>query len=260
MARALAPARAAGAVSTISPAYMIAMRSANSSSSERSCVMKRTAKPKSLLQRLDLLEDLPLDDDVEGRRRLVHDDQLRLQRERHGDDHALAHPAGELVRVRAEALRGRCRRGRARSAARASAFRFEIFSCARIMSTNWSPTRITGLSAFIALWKTIETLRQRNRRSSFSLLADQVLAAEEDAAAGDVAGRAEDLHHRARDGRLAAAGLAGEPEDLAGADRRGRCRRLRGSEAPRSRTRPRARAARAASRCASARVRARARP
>ena len=36
-----------------------------------------------------------------------------------------------------------------------------IFSCACIMSTNWSPTRITGLSAFIALWKTIETLRQR---------------------------------------------------------------------------------------------------
>ncbi len=47
------------------------------------------------------------------------------------------------------------------SPARASASRFEMRSCARIMSTNWSPTRITGLSAFIALWKTIETLRQR---------------------------------------------------------------------------------------------------
>ena len=47
------------------------------------------------------------------------------------------------------------------SPARASAVRFETRSCARIMSTNWSPTRITGLSAFIALWKTIETLRQR---------------------------------------------------------------------------------------------------
>jgi hypothetical protein len=29
------------------------------------------------------------------------------------------------------------------------------------MSTNWSPTRMTGLSAHIALWNTIETLRQR---------------------------------------------------------------------------------------------------
>src|SRR5216684_1464403 len=34
------------------------------------------------------------------------------------------------------------------------------------MSTNWSPTRITGLSEFIALWKTIETLRHRYCRSS----------------------------------------------------------------------------------------------
>ena len=47
-------------------------------------------------------------------------------------------------------------------------------------------------------------------------LADEVLAAEEDAAADDAAGRAEDLHDRVRDGRLAAAGLAGEPEDLPG--------------------------------------------
>ena len=54
---------------------------------------------------------------------------------------------------------------RSSSPARASARRFEIRSCACIMSTNWSPTRMTGLSAFIALWKTIETLRQRKRRS-----------------------------------------------------------------------------------------------
>ena len=44
-----APSRSAGAVSTISPAYMIEIRSANSSRSDRSCVMKRTAKPKSRL-------------------------------------------------------------------------------------------------------------------------------------------------------------------------------------------------------------------
>ena len=55
------------------------------------------------LERLDLLEDLALHDDVERGRRLVHDDQLRLERERHRDDHALAHAAGELVRVRADA-------------------------------------------------------------------------------------------------------------------------------------------------------------
>ena len=51
------------------------------------------------LDPLQLLEDLVLDDDVEGGGRLVGDDQLRAAGERHGDDRALAHPAGELVRV-----------------------------------------------------------------------------------------------------------------------------------------------------------------
>jgi hypothetical protein len=37
------------------------------------------------------------------------------------------------------------------SPARASACRRLTFSWARTASTNWSPTRITGLSAFIAL-------------------------------------------------------------------------------------------------------------
>ena len=55
------------------------------------------------LQLLELLQDLALDDDVERGRRLVHDHELRLERERHRDDHALTHAAGELVRVRAHA-------------------------------------------------------------------------------------------------------------------------------------------------------------
>src|SRR5207253_7846914 len=46
-------------------------------------------------------------------------------------------------------------------------------------------------------------------------LAEQVLALEQDAAARDPRRRTEDLHHRVRDRRLAAAGLAGEADDLA---------------------------------------------
>src|SRR5207247_228558 len=46
-------------------------------------------------------------------------------------------------------------------------------------------------------------------------LAEQVLALEEDAAARDPRRRTEDLHHRVRDRALAAAGLAGEADDLA---------------------------------------------
>ena len=45
------------------------------------------------------VEDLRLDGDVERRGRLVGDQQLRPAGQRHGDHHALAHAAGELVRV-----------------------------------------------------------------------------------------------------------------------------------------------------------------
>src|SRR3546814_14521280 len=41
------------------------------------------------------------------RGRLVGDQQVRLAEQRHGNHHALAHTAGELVRVEVEALPGR---------------------------------------------------------------------------------------------------------------------------------------------------------
>ena len=66
------------------------------------------------------------------------------------------------------------------------------------------------VEAFIALWKTIETFRQRNCRSSSLLLPVDLLAAEEDAAADDRRGRPQDLHDRVRDRALAAARLAGQ--------------------------------------------------
>ena len=52
------------------------------------------------------VEDLRLDGDVQRGGRLVGDQQLRLAGERHGDHHALAHAAGELVRVVAHAAVG----------------------------------------------------------------------------------------------------------------------------------------------------------
>jgi hypothetical protein len=45
------------------------------------------------------LQDLRLDGDVEGGRRLVGDQDLRPAGERHADHHALAHAAREFVRV-----------------------------------------------------------------------------------------------------------------------------------------------------------------
>ncbi len=49
---------------------------------------------------------LGLDGHVESRGRLVGDDQVRLQRDRHGDHDALTHTAREVVRVVVHALRG----------------------------------------------------------------------------------------------------------------------------------------------------------
>ena len=49
------------------------------------------------------VEDLRLDGDVERGRRLVGDEQRRVAGERHGDRGALAHAAGELVRILAGA-------------------------------------------------------------------------------------------------------------------------------------------------------------
>jgi hypothetical protein len=51
------------------------------------------------LQALEQREDLRLHGHVERRRRLVCDQQLRLVDQRHRDHRALAHAAGELVRV-----------------------------------------------------------------------------------------------------------------------------------------------------------------
>ena len=79
-----------------------------------------------LLEHLELLQDLALHDDVERGRRLVHHDQLRLERERHRDHDALAHAARELVRIRAHALAldaRRARAGRPRARARRSCAR-----------------------------------------------------------------------------------------------------------------------------------------
>jgi hypothetical protein len=55
-----------------------------------------------LLRVLQELENLRLHGDVKRGGRLVGDQQVRLVGERHRDHHALALPAGELMRIGAE--------------------------------------------------------------------------------------------------------------------------------------------------------------
>ena len=85
---------------------MMAIESASSISSDRSWVMKSDGEAEPLAQLHQLLEDLPLGDHVQGGGRLVHDHDLRVQRQRHRDHHALPHPAGQLVRIAAEPVGG----------------------------------------------------------------------------------------------------------------------------------------------------------
>src|SRR2546428_5177068 len=64
-------------------------------------------EPVTLLQLLQQAEVLRLDGEVEARGRLVGDEQARGPRDGHGADDALAHPARELVRKRAQPRGGR---------------------------------------------------------------------------------------------------------------------------------------------------------
>ena len=66
--------------------------------------MKMKARSSSLRSLAEQVHHLGLDRDVEGRDRLVGDDQLRLDRERPGDADALALAARELVRVAVDVL------------------------------------------------------------------------------------------------------------------------------------------------------------
>ena len=65
------------------------------------------------LQLFEQIEDLRLHADVQGRGRLVADDQLRLHRQRAGDGSALALAAAEFVREAQRTCAGResCWRG-----------------------------------------------------------------------------------------------------------------------------------------------------
>ena len=87
---------------------MIATRSARPATTARSWVISIRPMPSSSTSRRKQREDRRLGGDVERGRRLVGDQQLRAQRDRHGDADALALAAGELVRVagQREARRG----------------------------------------------------------------------------------------------------------------------------------------------------------
>ena len=159
---------------------MTAIRWDSSIISDMSWVMNRTEKPELALQLGDLRHDLLLHDDVERGRRLVHDQQVGPQGDRHGDDHALAHAAGELVRVGLQPGRVDAHELEQLGRPRPRACFFDSPSWVVKMSTIWSPTVMTGLREFMADWKTIATSRHRKRAQLVGVQGEDVSSLEPD--------------------------------------------------------------------------------
>ena len=141
--------------------------------------------------------------------------------ERHGDHHALALAAGQLVRIAAEPrLPDReCRPGRAirRCAARAASPVSP--RCSSRISPICFSIVCSGLSEVIGSWKMMVMSLPRTSRISRSGMRQQFAALEHDRAGRMVRRRiGQQLHHRQRRHRLAGAGLADQRHRLALAD------------------------------------------
>ena len=238
--------RVDGPFSTISPAYITAPRVQSWATIGRSCVTRISARPSSRAERVEQLEDLRLHHHVERRRRLVGDQHLRVARQRHRDRRALAHAAGELVRVARGAARPGSRPTRAARRARSRAAAPCAVSCVSSASTICEPIVRTGLSAFIAPWKTIAMSTQRCGRIELSPPREDVLAVRAGRSPAALAFGGSSPSSASAVVVLPQPGLADEPEALAGLEREARrpgrraARRLRRGRTRRAGPRPRA--------------------
>ena len=173
------------------------------------------------LQVAQQVQDLRLDRHVERGDRLVGDDHLRLQGERAGDADALPLAAGELVRVAVVVL-GVQADGVHQLLDRPLALGRRPCACPWI--TNGSamiePTVLRGFSDEYGSWKIICI----SRRSAFSS-SPLMCAISWPSKLIEPARGLHQPQQQPRGGRLAAAGLAHDPERLAAQARRSRRRR-----------------------------------
>ena len=174
-----------------------------------------------LLQIDDQRQDLGLDRDVERGGRLVRDQQRRPAGQRHRDHGALAHAAGELVRILLRPAFGLGNPDQAQHFDRLAP-RLPCASSSDAggpLSVIWSPIRITGLSEVIGSWKIIEMRLPRIARISASSRPSRSVPSSVNGAADDPARRIRHQpHDRQRGHALAAAGLADDGQRLAAAN------------------------------------------
>ena len=143
--------------------------------------------PYPLLQVPQEVKDLSLDGDVQSRGGLVRYENLGLAGQGYGYDDALAHSAGELVRVLLYALppRSGCRRGSKSSTARLLARSPDMPRCFFRLSVIWRPTFMVGSSEVMGSWKTIAIFDPLILCICFSLSLSDILPVEEDLTALD---------------------------------------------------------------------------
>ena len=168
-----------------------------------------------LLQRLEQRDDLRLGAHVEGRDRLVADDEIRIDRQRPGNDHALALPAREFVRVAAHHRRvemdelEQFGHPLAPLARRHGAVDGERLGEDRLDRHARMQARIGVLQHELHMPPHLAQGPAAHRR--------QLLAAQPDRALMGLL----ELQHGAAGGRLAGAGLADQPERFAWRDGEG---------------------------------------
>ena len=171
-------------------------------------------------QLLRLVEDLRLDRDVERGGRLVRDDELRPVEQCDGDGDALAHAAGELVRVGAQARVGRGDSNTGERGARLLACLCSAHVLVRAHCLDH--LRVDAQHRVERHHRVLEHHRDaRAAHLAHFLLgqADEVAAFEDDAAADDAPRRIDQPQDREAGDGLAAARLADQSQHLARAQR-----------------------------------------
>ena len=149
--------------------------------------MSSIAMPRRRCRSREQRQDLRLDGDVERGGRLVGDQQVRLVGERHGDHHALALAARQLVRIGVEPLLGLAagRPARSSSSVRAPRRRRLEPLCRISVSPICRSMVCSGLSEVIGSWKIMRDPVAADLRAASLVGADQLGAVEADAAARD---------------------------------------------------------------------------
>ena len=174
----------------------------------------------------DLTQDVALHQHVEGRRGLVHDHQLRTQRQGHRDHDALAHAARELVGVGAQAVAADADHVEQVAALAGALGAAHLGAVGDEDVGELLADRHDGVQGVHRALEDHGCLRPAERAHlAVRELADgdarAVGVVEDDGSAGDDGRRLQQPLHAVGEGGLAAAGLAGQAQDLAAADLEG---------------------------------------